>query len=85
MQHDDLKSTNVDFHLDVSETKDGGAILLASWQARFEKTSFKIEIEAVTDNQVREAISLMSDLQKRMLDDLKSWNEVHGPAKASQK
>ena len=77
------KTTDVDFHLNVEETPSGGALILAQWSVRMSGTSFTVDIQTVTEKATNEAISFMSDLQRHMVDKMKTWGEIIGSNKTT--
>lgn len=78
MADQDPKTTDVDLHLAVERTPSGGAHVLADWSVRIPGTSFNINIETITGHSVPEAIAFMSDLQKMMVDSMRTYGAVHG-------
>ena len=78
----EIKTTDLDFHLNVESTKDG-SMVLASWSMLLKNASFSIQIEAVTKNKVNETVGLMSDFQKRILSDFQQWDSSIEPPPAA--
>jgi len=73
-----VKSSNVDFHMSIEENPLGGALLLSQGQVRLGHTNFTIDLQVVTHHKVNETISFISDLQKMMVHEMKVWGEKHG-------
>lgn len=72
------KTTDVDFHLAVEASPGGGAHILGDWSVRLPGTTFNVNIEVVTSHSVNEAIGYMSDLQRQMVDSIRTFGVVHG-------
>lgn len=77
------KTTDVDFHLAVERTPEGGAHLLADWSVRLPGTTFNINVECTTGHAVNETIAYMSDLQRQMIDSIRTFGAINGAAGAS--
>jgi len=72
------KSTDIDFHLSVETTPGGGALIHASWRVLVPDTTFNVSVEAITVKNVRSSVGFMSDLQRRIVDDIRSWGASVG-------
>lgn len=74
------QSTDVDFHLAVAEISGGGAHLLADWSIRLRGHTFNFNVEAMASAAVPETIAYISDLQRQLIDSVRTFGAVHGNA-----
>lgn len=72
-----MKPLDVDFHLNCEETETGSALAVAQWSIRLKNHTFNWSVELSANTNVTEAIRFLTDIQKRLIDDARTFEAVH--------